>query len=165
MHPRAEEPVHRSRLQFELCRFRDGIKALNATLKKHGEIICTLPTAGGGSGIGFTIVVGTTEDQAALAAAIALPNVSIEKVAYADRPDEGRRAEGRGAEADVGALKSVSNTVRVDIYKLDSLMNIVGEMHLIKNIIGRIVKELRSCRASPASPWTCTRRSAALSGS
>jgi chemotaxis protein histidine kinase CheA len=34
----------------------------------------------------------------------------------------------------------VSNTVRVDIYKLDNLMNTVGEMHLIKNIIGRIVR-------------------------
>ena len=60
-------------------------------------------------------------------------------------------------------LKSVSNTVRVDIYKLDSLMNTVGEMHLIKNIIGRIVKELRAAAGlSPASPWTCTRRSASL---
>lgn len=41
-------------------------------------------------------------------------------------------------------IKSVSNTVRVDIYKLDSLMNVVGEMHLIKNVIGRIAKELRA---------------------
>jgi two-component system chemotaxis sensor kinase CheA len=32
----------------------------------------------------------------------------------------------------------------VDIYKLDSLMNVVGEMHLVKNIIGRITKELRA---------------------
>jgi len=32
----------------------------------------------------------------------------------------------------------------VNIYKLDSLMNVVGEMHLIKNIIGRITKDLRT---------------------
>ncbi len=55
-----------------------------------------------------------------------------------------RRAKVRGAEGGHGGLKSVSNTVRVDIYKLDSLMNVVGEMHLVKNIIGRITKELRT---------------------
>ena len=32
----------------------------------------------------------------------------------------------------------------MDIYKLDNLMNIVGEMHLLKNVIGRIGKELRA---------------------
>ena len=123
---------------FDLSDFETAIKDLNAALKKHGEIICTLPTAGGGAGISFTIVVGTTEDRAALAAAITAPRVSIEKIAYA----EGRKSEEPKAEA--GALRSVSNTVRVDIYKLDNLMNIVGEMHLLKNVIGRIGKELRA---------------------
>ncbi len=33
--------------QFEFADFETAIKELNATLKKHGEIICTLPTAGG----------------------------------------------------------------------------------------------------------------------
>jgi two-component system chemotaxis sensor kinase CheA len=44
----------------------------------------------------------------------------------------------------MSVLKSISNTVRVDIYKLDSLMNTVGEMHLVKNIIGRISRDLRA---------------------
>jgi len=124
--------------EFDFSEFEASIKGLNATLKKHGEIICTLPTAGSGSGIGFTIVVGTTGDREALADAIKMPKVSIETVTTVDR----RRAE--EPRADAGALKSVSNTVRVDIYKLDSLMNIVGEMHLVKNIIGRITRELRT---------------------
>lgn len=140
---RAHKNLFSLKAEFDLTSFETEIKGLNAVLKKHSEIICTLPIASGGSGIGFTIVVGTTIDQAALAAEIAMPNVSIEKVAT----DGDRKAEDRKVEepkADVGALKSVSNTVRVDIYKLDSLMNIVGEMHLVKNIIGRITKELRS---------------------
>jgi two-component system, chemotaxis family, sensor kinase CheA len=123
---------------YELTDFEAGIKALNETLKKNGEIICTLPTAGAqGSGIGFTMVVGTAKDKPALTAALALPNVLVEPVVYR----QGAKAEETKPEA--AMLKSVSNTVRVDIFRLDSLMNTVGEMHLTKNIIGRIVKELR----------------------
>ncbi len=128
--------------QFEFADFETAIKELNATLKKHGEIICTLPTAGERGGIGFSIVVGTTKDEGALASAISLPNVAIEKIAYTD----GRKTE--EPKADTAELKSVSNTVRVDIYKLDSLMNIVGEIYLVKNVIGRITKELRAMQGS-----------------
>jgi two-component system chemotaxis sensor kinase CheA len=108
-------------------------------LKKNAEIICTLPTAGAaGGGIGFTIVAGTATGRDELMSAVNMPNVSFDAVPYV----EGRKAEEPRSET--GALKSVSNTVRVDIYKLDSLMNTVGEMHLTKNIIGRIARELRS---------------------
>jgi len=123
---------------YELADFEAGIKSLNETLKKNGEIICTLPTAGAqGSGIGFTMVIGTEKDLSALTAALALPNVTVEPVAYR----LGAKAE--EAKPEAATLKSVGNTVRVDIFRLDSLMNTVGEMHLTKNIIGRIVKELR----------------------
>jgi two-component system, chemotaxis family, sensor kinase CheA len=128
---------------FDLGEFEASIKGLNATLKKHGEIICTLPTAGGGGGgIGFTIVVGTREESAAFSAAVNLPDAEIEQVAYAEtRKVEEQKEEQK---SDGAVLRSVSNTVRVDIYKLDSLMNIVGEMHLVKNVIGRITRELRA---------------------
>lgn len=123
--------------EFDLAGFETGIKDLNARLKKCGEIICTLPTAGG-AGIGFSIVVGTKEDREALASAIALPNAKIETIPYLS----GRKPEEPGADA--GSLRSVSHTVRVDIYKLDRLLNIVGEMHLIKNAVSRITGELRA---------------------
>jgi two-component system chemotaxis sensor kinase CheA len=124
---------------FELADFEKGIKNLNEVLKKNAEIICTLPTAGAaGGGIGFTIVAGTATGRDELMSAVNMPNVSFDAVPYV----EGRKAEEPRSET--GALKSVSNTVRVDIYKLDSLMNTVGEMHLTKNIIGRIARELRS---------------------
>jgi two-component system chemotaxis sensor kinase CheA len=134
---RERKNLYMLKAEFDLADFEAGIKELNSTLKKYGEIICTLPTAGGGSGIGFSIVLGTKETGDALAAAIKMPKMTIEPISYAD----GRKAEEPGPAA--GGLKSVSNTVRVDIYKLDSLMNIVGEMHLIKNIINRIARELR----------------------
>ncbi len=123
---------------FEIADFESGIKSLNELLKKNGEIICTLPTAGvAGAGIGFTMVLGTIKSREELASALASKNVTVDQIAYR----EGRKTDEPKPEAAV--LKSISNTVRVDIYKLDSLMNTVGEMHLIKNIIGRIVRELR----------------------
>ncbi len=132
------------KVAFEISEFESGIKALNELLKKNGEIICTLPTAGAaGSGIGFTMVLGSGKTQAELGAAIALPNVAIEPIAYVERRSDETRQ-------DTSALRSVSNTVRVDIYKLDLLMNTVGEMHLLKNIIGRIARELRAAQGMAA---------------
>jgi two-component system, chemotaxis family, sensor kinase CheA len=135
---REQKNLYLLKAEFELSDFEKSIKDLNGTLKKFGEIICTLPTAGGGAGISFTIVIGTKEDQMTIAAAIKMPRVTIERISYTG----GRKTEEPKAEA--GVLKSVSNTVRVDIYKLDNLMNIVGEMHLLKNVIGKIGKELRA---------------------
>jgi len=97
-----------------------------------------LPTASaGGDGIGFTIMVGTSATQEALAAATSLPNTSFEAV---PRMDDSRMQEVR---PEMTTLKTVSNTVRVDIRKLDSLMSSVGELHIIKSEIGRIALDLR----------------------
>ncbi len=42
------------------------------------------------------------------------------------------------------SLRSVSQSVRVDIGKLDHLMNVVGELNIIRNAITKISDELRS---------------------
>jgi len=125
------------KIEFDLANFETGIKNLSSTLKQYGEIICTLPTTGS-AGIGFTIVLGSQEDQGRLVSANLAPNLHIDKISYS----ESRKAE--EFKGETGLLKSVSNTVRVDIYKLDNLMNTVGEMHLIKNVIARIAKEMRA---------------------
>lgn len=126
------------RVSFSFAEFENGIRALSEGLKRHGEIICTLPTAGaGGDGIGFTIVVGTGESQEELASATNLPPASFEPV---PRLDDGRAPD---AQPETATLKTVSNTVRVDIRKLDSLMSAVGELHIIKGELGRIAADLR----------------------
>lgn len=122
---------------YELANFEDGIKKLNALLKKHGEIICTLPTSEGGTGISFSIVVGTKENAESLRSAVRLPNVVIEQV-----PTIPGKARPSGQKTEKTGLKSASNTVRVDISKLDGLMNVVGDLHLAKNAVSRIAREL-----------------------
>ena len=137
---RERKNLYMLRAQFDLSGFETGIKDLNALLKEHGEIICTLPTPGSGAGIGFSIVLGSKENLQTVQSAITVPNVGVETIAYAEAQKAGESRPG----AETATLKSASSTVRVDIYKLDNLMNAVGEMHLIKNIVGRIARELRT---------------------
>jgi two-component system chemotaxis sensor kinase CheA len=127
------------RATFTLAEFESGIRGLTETLKRQAEIICTLPTAGEGNGIGFTIMVGTAAGQGPLAAAIEKPGVVLEAVLRKSGP-AGERTEPR---AELSSLRTVSNTVRVDIHKLDALMSVVGELHIVKGEIGRIAADLR----------------------
>lgn len=125
------------RAAFSFAEFENGIRMLTEALKQRGEIICTLPTAGTGDGIGFTIMVGSTDTRDALMHAVPLPNVTCEAV---PRTGGGSASAGR---TDMATLKTVSNTVRVDIGKLDSLMSFVGELHIVKGEIGGIAAGLR----------------------
>jgi two-component system, chemotaxis family, sensor kinase CheA len=47
-------------------------------------------------------------------------------------------------EVETGTLRSVSKTVRVDIAKLDSLMNIVGELVLVRTAVRSISEQLKA---------------------
>jgi two-component system chemotaxis sensor kinase CheA len=138
---RERKNLYLIRVSFSFSEFEGGIRTLTEALKPHSEIICTLPTAGaGGDGIGFTIMVGTAETQETLVASTNLPAASFEPV---PRTDESCAPE---AQPQLSTLKAVSNTVRVDIHKLDSLMTAVGELHIIKGELGRIAAELRGLR-------------------
>ncbi len=43
-----------------------------------------------------------------------------------------------------GGMRSVSRSVRVDIRKLDSLMNAVGELAIVKSALGRVAEQVHS---------------------
>jgi two-component system chemotaxis sensor kinase CheA len=47
------------------------------------------------------------------------------------------------AGGDLGSLKSISETVRVDIRKLDELMNLVGELVIQRSSIAKLARQLR----------------------
>jgi two-component system chemotaxis sensor kinase CheA len=46
--------------------------------------------------------------------------------------------------AELGTIRSVAQTVRVDIHKLDRLMNIVGELSIVRTTLARLVERLRA---------------------
>lgn len=54
----------------------------------------------------------------------------------------GGQAAARGAEREL-TLRSVTQTVRVDIRKLDHLMNIVGELAIVRGVVARLSERVR----------------------
>ncbi|HKQ69265.1 MAG TPA: chemotaxis protein CheA [Polyangiaceae bacterium] len=66
------------------------------------------------------------------------------KAAMTERRSVLPKASATGSLAAVEvSLRSVTQTVRVDIRKLDLLMNIVGELSIVRNAIGRLTEGVR----------------------
>jgi two-component system chemotaxis sensor kinase CheA len=63
--------------------------------------------------------------------------------AVAQRPGALPKNASTAAMAAEVSLRSVTQTVRVDIRKLDLLMNIVGELSIVRNAIGRLTESVR----------------------
>ncbi|MDP6978630.1 MAG: chemotaxis protein CheA [Myxococcota bacterium] len=57
-------------------------------------------------------------------------------------PGDGATGKGGARGGDLESLKSISDTVRVDIHKLDKLMNLVGELVIQRSAIARIATRL-----------------------
>ena len=69
-----------------------------------------------------------------------------EEEADEEETDTGGGGDGEGPPpgGDTASLRSVSQTVRVDIQKLDSLMNIVGELVLVRTAMQAISEQLKA---------------------
>ena len=116
---RANKNIFSVEARFDFSDFDQKLRALTATLTEAGEVISTLPAvdAGGGNGIAFRLLCGTDRDEAAIA--VLAPEATIVSLRTSIPPD---------AAEEETSLRSISPTVRVDIAKLDEVMNIVGEL-------------------------------------
>jgi len=124
--------------RFSLESFDKDLTLLNDKLKAIGEIISTLPSSGMSpdTGIEFNLLVGSKEPSERVREEVESENIAVTEIKY-------KSDEVKGEDAG-HSLKSFSKTVRVDIDRLDRLMNIVGELVLSKNIISQLSKEMRS---------------------
>ncbi|QXE87319.1 chemotaxis protein CheA [Geomonas nitrogeniifigens] len=160
--------IHSIRVSLLLASFDSDLMELTDALKQAGEVISTLPSASSGldAGIDFEILFGSELSAGALTPIIDREHLSITtfgEQAREEAPGRGAQAaapaaEAGGAEAggaegeflapvagDAGAIsaKSMSRTVRVDIGKLDLLMNIVGELVLSHSMIADVAARMR----------------------
>lgn len=148
-------PIYKARGAFDLADFDQGLTRLNGVLRSKGEVISTLPSQEPGevTGIAFDLIVGSREDEQSLREAVQALGASLVRIpvrppgaspptaalrpppavgpavpppAALPAPEEPDRV----AEA---SLRSLTQTVRVDIRRLDTLMNAVGELLLIKS--------------------------------
>ncbi len=150
---RAGSALYRVEARFPFETFDRELGSLTERLKAVGEIISTLPSSeeSAPDSINFDLVLGSTAGPDRIAEAVAGLPARVHRVGRRDQaaaaPAAGTPAAAGPAEerapADAGiSLRSISDTVRVDIRKLDNLMNIVGELVINKTTISQISREL-----------------------
>ncbi|OGP86320.1 MAG: hypothetical protein A2Y95_06045 [Deltaproteobacteria bacterium RBG_13_65_10] len=166
--------IYKVHARFDLVTFDHSLGELTTQLKVLGEVITTLPSANAtkDTEIEFDILLGTNREERELRGEFARSNVAVNEVLYhqpspgeapapmtapvsaADTVDhlvddqvgESIHAVGDhdAGEEGIGSLKSVSDTVRVDIRKLDHLMNLVGELGLIRSSVVRLGDRIKA---------------------
>jgi len=155
---------------FSLSTFDQDLAELTDALKKNGEVISTLPSVGSNieSSIDFEILFGSAKGLEDIAALVSDSNASVKRIGTSKSQKQGSSPqiessksgysdEFQSAATDVDdtrpvpaaavdsgiTAKSMSRTVRVDIGKLDDLMNIVGELVLSHSTITDIAEKMR----------------------
>jgi two-component system chemotaxis sensor kinase CheA len=127
-----------ARAVFSLADFDKSLSELVAVIKSQGEQISTLPTSTDlpPDSIGFNILFGSLKSYEELKQALNLPLDEIirskgEPVAV---PPPSKMQE--------SSLKSTSTFVRVDIEKLDRILNTISELNLSRFATSRIATEM-----------------------
>ncbi len=126
---------------FELASFVPGLETLNYDLNSLGEIIATLPSSEGApeGSIGFNLLLGTSltidDIESKISAGDIEQIVSPKAISTPTSVTELLKPKGV-------SYKSATNIVRVDIDKLDRILNTISELILAKGAVVRIGQEL-----------------------
>lgn len=159
----------RVRASFSLASFDQDLAELTEQLKKRGEVISTLPCTGEISDhIAFQLLVGSNDSVEEISSVLQSDLVQIDSLGgpgqtarpvsrpleplttpspaavSATQSADGGELKAEEAEEVSASLRSISRTVRVDIDKLDALMNIVGELVLSKGAIASLVERFKA---------------------
>jgi len=158
---------------FDLNTFDTELSAVTEMLKGCGEVISTLPSVGSEieANICFEILFGSKRSLDELKAAVERDNVVVSQISsqtdtpdtatavpsVADKPSVTTEQPAKSSlsatslasvpqqnDEAVLSAKSMSRTVRVDIGKLDELMNIVGELVLANSTIAGVTTRMRN---------------------
>ena len=145
---------------FDILAFEDGLEELTSAVREVGEVLSTLPSPGESaeSQIRFSLLVATDVPPEELESRLEMPGATVTEATHPAAepgPETGEAAGEHGAgeqpagsvEAavpELASLKSISDTVRVDIRKLDELMNLVGELVVQRSALARIARDLQS---------------------
>lgn len=148
---KSQTPLYKLHAPLPLASFEKDLAAITAAVQQDGEVITTLPsTDDSGANIIFDLVLASRAPVAVLHERVAaIGAFAIERIdpngAAAPPPPPPREPGPAPAIDDEGAttLRQVSDTVRVDIRKLDELMGIVGELVLARGGLARVTAELK----------------------
>ena len=165
--------LFRIRVRFDLSTIDKELEEVKAKAKPLGEVITYLPTGemGGGDVIELDLLLASNAPVEELLRALGGPNTVIEAIQRKNgmpSPDAvsvkapltqarpvhtiapaaleatvGPMSAPQHAGSAGGMMRSVSRSVRVDIRKLDTLMNAVGELAIVKSGLARIGEQVR----------------------
>jgi two-component system chemotaxis sensor kinase CheA len=145
---------------FGLTTFEDGLSELSAAIRDLGEVLSTLPAPGGSAQaeICFSLLVASDRVEEDVRAHLEMPDAVLRTVKAGTAPDPAAPQSAAAASAatpgasevsqGVESLKSISGTVRVEIRKLDELMNLVGELVIQRGAFGDLLARLGGARVS-----------------
>jgi two-component system chemotaxis sensor kinase CheA len=146
---RAGKHILSLEVTFDFSDFDERLRALTANLSDAGEVISTLPAipTGNPNGIAFRLLYGSTLNDAAVQ--VLAPEATVGSLRKAAAPAVTGPADVTVAPPEPVAaieeemsLRSLSQTVRVDIARLDHVMNIVGELIIEKTQLESLTRML-----------------------
>ncbi|RMG00322.1 MAG: chemotaxis protein CheA [Nitrospirae bacterium] len=121
---------------YSLEDFDNRLKEMTGKIKEKGELISTLPTSDGvpAGSIGFELVFASSETEEELSRHLGVtPSVECPP----------KQAQGGVTlQQERVTLKSVSSLVKVDIGKLDKILNTIGKLNLTRGALARIESEI-----------------------
>jgi two-component system chemotaxis sensor kinase CheA len=157
-------PLYRLRAKFSLTSIDTELEALKQLIKSFAEIITYLPSTEPSDDDSLEIVVlvasrrtlqqfrealSSTDIvvdlvQKRASGSIAAPPLEVPPSGSIAPPAHGSVPPPPGALAREGDVspRAIAKTVRVDIEKLDHLMNVVGELGIVKSSVARVVERL-----------------------
>ncbi len=148
---------YRLRAEFDLAAIDDSIETLRGVAQDDAEIITYLPSMEGGNEDTIELVVllasrvSELELKAHFEGRYGKIEAITEQTYLPTLPPRltsipaATNSIGPTVEEDnnLASLRSVANSVRVDIRKLDHLMNVVGELALVRSAVARIVDSFK----------------------
>ena len=145
---RAGKHILSLEVTFDFATFDEKLRAITTSLSEAGEVISTLPALPTGNieGIAFRLLYGSTLNDVAVQALAPEAKVTSLRKATAAAvvgPADTTVAPETAADDEM-SLRSLSQTVRVDIGKLDHVMNIVGELIIEKTQLEALTRAMQT---------------------
>lgn len=128
--------VYLARAVFSLADFDTALHELTDLIKARGEQISILPTSSElpPDSVGFNILFGSAGDPDEIRQSLHFPVDELVKRSETEAVSPPRMQE--------TSIRSASTYVRVDIEKLDRILNTIGELNLARAATSRIAAEM-----------------------
>jgi two-component system, chemotaxis family, sensor kinase CheA len=164
--------IYAVQVGFDYADFDTRLRALSEKLTELGEIISTLPVVDPAltDGIHFRLLVGLPGSSSDVEAAVqevngtlldltlggapapAAPPVEVAATEAPAAPAEEPPPPAEAEEAQaLEEIQGISNTVKVDIEKLDAVMGIVGELNLVRTSLWKVTNDLQGVEEAEES--------------